>query len=33
MASSGGGWGTFYKQELGRKGIIFTSKFFGGVQF
>ena len=35
MASSGGGWGTFFKQELGRGGggIIFTSKFFGGVQF
>ena len=34
MASSGGGWGMFFKQELGgRGGIIFTSKFFGGVQF
>ena len=33
MASSGGGWDTFFKQELGREGIIFTSKFFWGVQF
>ena len=36
MASSGGGWGTFFKQELGRRGIIFTSIFFflgGGGQF
>lgn len=31
MASSGGGrggWGTFFKQELGRGGIIFTFQFF-----
>ena len=31
MASSGGGWGTFFKQELGREGIIFTSNFFRAV--
>ena len=33
MASSGGGWGTFFKQQLERGGIIFTAKFLGGVQF
>ena len=35
MASSGGGWGRFFKQELG-KGYHFYLKIFflgGGVQF
>ena len=33
MASSGGGWGTFFKQEWGR-GYNFSLKFFlGGFSF
>ena len=34
MASSGGGWGTFFKQELGRGGYNFYLKIFlGGFSF
>ena len=30
MASSGGEWGTFFKEESGRGGYNFYLKFFGG---
>ena len=34
MASSGGGWGMFFKQELGRGGYNFYLKiFWGGFSF
>ena len=33
MASSGGDWGMFFKQELERRVIISTSKFFRGFSF
>ena len=34
MASSGGGWGMFFKQELGgREGIILPQNFLGGFSF
>ena len=34
MASSGVGGGTFFQTRIGKGGgIIFTSKFFWGVQF
>ena len=34
MASSGGGWGTFFKQELGGGNNFYLKIFLGGgVQF
>ena len=32
MASSGGG-GYIFQTRIGKGGIIFTTKYFGGVQF
>ena len=33
MASSEGGWGTFFQTRIGKGGIIITSKVFWRVQF
>ena len=33
MVFSGGVWGTFFKQELGKGVRFLAQKFWGGVQF
>ena len=33
MASPGGGGGYIFQTRIGKGGIIFTTKYFGGVQF